>query len=176
MSSSHRSRRTVFRRIARHSHIEWLTYGRVYVDGDAKDDTLYALDAENGDPTWKRSIPTRASCSPAVADGTVYYGATRDGSEPARLWALDAVTDETVWTYDTDDGSVRALSAVADGTVYVPAFTITASVGGDGGSDGEGGGRSDGRLYAVDAATGEKEWVVGIERNVHSSPAVADGL
>ena len=59
------------------------------------------------------------------------------------------------WRYATD-GPVRSSPAVAEGTVYV--------------------GSTDGRLYAIDAATGREVWRVDVGSPVSSSPAVAGGL
>ena len=127
---------------------------------------LFALDAESGEPNWTFDLqwPT-VTCSPAVADGTVYVGchadggcpSTRDACDPpdrsARLCAVDADYGARKWTYDLT-GGVRSSPAVADGVVYL------------GGADG---------VSAVDAGDGTEAWRVEFGESVDSSPAVADG-
>ncbi|UPV74790.1 PQQ-binding-like beta-propeller repeat protein [Halorussus limi] len=184
--------------------------GRVYFGGES---AVYALDADSGSVAWSREIAAHPQSSPAVADGTVYYGAPSSGGEggpPAKLFALDAATGETVWSAGIEDISLRTSPAVADGTVYVAASsTRVCAFGGGGGvstetedgggttgsgettddrtesgatttSDAEGpdsncSGRNRGRLYAIDAASGEREWTAEFRTDTRSSPAVADG-
>ena len=63
--------------------------------------------------------------------------------------------NELVWKFKTD-GMVKSSPAVADGVVYV--------------------GSGDGRLYALDARTGEEKWSFKTDGGVASSPAVAGGV
>ncbi|HMB91438.1 MAG TPA: PQQ-binding-like beta-propeller repeat protein [Rhodothermales bacterium] len=58
------------------------------------------------------------------------------------------------WTFQTD-GPVRSTPALVDGTLYV--------------------GSGDGKLYAIDAATGNEQWRFETQGAIHASPAVADG-
>ncbi len=88
--------------------------------------------------------------SPAVADGTVYFG-SRDN----KLYALDAVTGAKRWEFETGSW-VESSPAIANGTVYF--------------------GSNDGRLYALDMHTGEKLWDFKTSYSIISSPAVADGI
>ena len=62
---------------------------------------------------------------------------------------------ESVWTFKTDVGNVGFVSspAIADGVVYV--------------------GSGDGRLYALDAGTGQEKWSFNTEGEVVSSPTIA---
>lgn len=101
--------------------------------------------------------------SPAFADRTLYLGTSH-----GRVVALDAATGTEQWTAvirndnstpDTEAHHRTELTspAVAQGRVYVGAHQA-------------------GRLYALDAATGELVWSAGlVGGNVRSSPAVADG-
>jgi outer membrane protein assembly factor BamB len=148
--------------------------GRVYFGAEIG---LHALDAVTGEKLWRRDVPTHSESSPAVGEGLVYYGAPdrSEGSVPARVWAFDAATGETAWTADVEDPMLRTSPAVADGTVYVAASSLrTCRSGGDDGQDCSGVTR--GRLYAFDAATGERRWTADIETDTRSSPAVADGV
>lgn len=156
--------------------------GRVYFGGE---NAVHSLDAGSGSVAWSREISTHADSSPAVVDGTVYYGATLTGDrrdesdDPARLWALDAATGETVWSAAIADTSLRISPAVADGTVYVAASSVRACTGVGGGTeDGESNcsGTNRGRLYAVDAASGDRQWTAEFQTDTRSSPAVADGV
>ena len=65
---------------------------------------------------------------------------------------------ESVWTFKTDVGNAAFVSslAIADGVVYV--------------------GSKDGRLYALDAETGQEKWSFKTGSPVPSSPAVAGGV
>ena len=118
-----------------------------------------ALDAETGDLEWDyREFDERENIdsSPAVDDGTVYFGGETS------LYALDAETGEEVWTRDIPM-HVDSSPAVADGVVYHGAP-----------SDSDMGPPA--RLLALDAASGETLWTAGIEdQSLRTSPAVADG-
>ena len=145
-----------------------LADGRVYVGSESG---LYALDADTGEIAWKRNdVQTHPDPSPAVVDGVVYYGApnTADGGPPARLRALDATTGDTRWTAGVDDVSLRTSPAVADGTVYVAASSMRTCIP----ESDDCSGTTRGRLYAVDAETGERRWTAGIATDTRSSPAV----
>ncbi|WP_327051620.1 PQQ-binding-like beta-propeller repeat protein [Halomicrococcus gelatinilyticus] len=145
-----------------------LADSRVYVGSESE---LCALDAATGDVAWQRTdVQTNADVSPAVVDGVVYYGApnTADDGPPANLYAFDAATGDTRWTTGIDDVSLRTSPAIADGTVYVAASsTRTCILESDDCS-----GTTRGRVYAVDAATGERQWMAPIETDTRSSPAV----
>lgn len=138
-------------------------------------DTLFALDAETGELAWSADVGTHPGATPAIADGRVYYGAPSDrASTPCRVWALDLQSGETEWTYDVEDESLRTAPAVADGTVYVSASSVRACLRGM--DEDQCSGVTRGRLYAVDAGTGDEEWVARTRTDTRSSPAVADGV
>jgi len=65
------------------------------------------------------------------------------------------LSNETLWNYTTG-GAVRSSPAVVDGVAYV-------------GSD-------DGKVYALDASTGDVIWSYATGGKVYSSPAVVDGV
>lgn len=132
---------------------------------------VYALDIDTGDVVWTRDISTHPDSSPAVVDGTVYYGApSNDGSgPPAHVWALDAASGETLWTSGIDDTSLRISPAVANSRVYVPASSTRICTD-------ECYGETRGRLYALDADSGDRQWMTEIKTDTRSSPAVADGM
>ena len=146
--------------------------GRVYFGAEG---VVHALDAEAGEVVWTRTVPTHADSSPAIADGVVYHAGPADaGPEtPAAVRAMDAATGETLWTAGADDMSPRTSPAIADGTVYVAANVDAACPAGD---DSGCYGKSQGRLYALDAASGERRWTIEIALDTRSSPAVAGGV
>jgi outer membrane protein assembly factor BamB len=146
------------------------------------DGRLYAIDAESGhqkwafeagqDPTYHNQVGFQSS--PAVVEGTVYVGC-RD----AHVYALDAATGRKKWDYPTSKSWVNGTPAVRAGTVYVGTsdtsrfmaldartgrlkFTYTAgayifssaALAGDLAYFGS----HNGRLYAVNAKTGDLAW------------------
>jgi outer membrane protein assembly factor BamB len=148
--------------------------GRVYFCGE---NAVYALDTDSGDEVWTRDISTHPDSSPAVVDGVVYYGAPIDvfWKSPAQVWALDASNGDTLWTAGIDDVSLRTSPAVAEETVYVAASSHRiCPAAGDGESQCSGVTR--GRLYALDATTGERDWIAPIKTDTRSSPAVAGNV
>ena len=157
-----------------------------YADGTivigSWDSYLYALDAATGAQKWRfhggedPDIHNQVGfqSSPAVVDGMVYVGC-RD----AHVYALDAATGRKKWDYPTSKSWVNGTPAVRDGTVYVGTsdtsrfmaldartgrlkFTYTAgayifssaALAGDLAYFGS----HNGRLYAVNAKTGDLAW------------------
>jgi outer membrane protein assembly factor BamB/predicted nucleic acid-binding Zn ribbon protein len=99
---------------------------------------------------WAFTTDGAINSSPAVANGTVYFG-SRDG----KVYALDAASGQERWQYQTGSW-VDSSPAVVGGIVYV--------------------GSNDGNLYALDANTGEELWTFKTAYPVVSSPAVAGGI
>jgi eukaryotic-like serine/threonine-protein kinase len=141
------------------------------------DGHCYAVDAASGRERWRYRTGGPVASSPALAGGRVFF-ISYDG----RVYALDAATGALVWKFATagekrfearglhgfqpkaqtyaDMFDVYLSSPVvtpgADGTVYV--------------------GSGDGRVYALDAATGTRRWATDTGEVVHASPALAAGL
>jgi eukaryotic-like serine/threonine-protein kinase len=98
--------------------------------------------------TFKTGAPVNSS--PAVYNGTVYFG-----SEDHNLYAVDALTGAQKWVFQA--GSfIESSPVVVSGVVYF--------------------GCNDGKLYALNAATGAKIWEYSTVYSLRSSPAVADGV
>lgn len=93
---------------------------------------------------WK--FDAEGATRPVVSGGTAYIG-THDG-----VTAVDTLTGEEVWSYETE-GEVRESPAFYDGTVYA--------------------GTSEGSMVAVDSRNGEEVWSVGLDGAVTTSPMVA---
>jgi outer membrane protein assembly factor BamB len=142
------------------------------VDGTAyfssRDGFLFALKAADGSEVWRCKIAEKTQTastdnwdyfdsSPTVVDGTIYLG-----SGDKRLYAIDAATGQTNWTF-LARGKLRSTPAVVDGVVYV--------------------GGLDGYLYALEAASGTNLWKFKTQGNgnfpvgeVFHAPAVVDGV
>ena len=96
-------------------------------------------------------ITTQTGSAQSTATGPTVYVGSRDGT----LYAVDTVTGNQQWAFESSDG-VFSSPTVVDGTVYV--------------------GSNDETLYAVDADTGEQEWAFTQPSGlVRSSPTVVGG-
>jgi outer membrane protein assembly factor BamB len=124
---------------------------------------VFCLNATTGEKIWMNytggDINRLIFSSPAVADGKVYIGSTysdrtRGGKVVGLVSCFNAETGARIWEFSTD-GSVESSPAVVDGKVYV-------------GSD-------DGRVYCLNALTGDFIWNE-IANVGFSSPAVVDGI
>jgi outer membrane protein assembly factor BamB len=132
---------------ARNSSSPTVVDGTVYAG--SWDQTIYALNVDDGTRLWRYGTEGRVTSSPAVVDGTVYVG-----SEDNNLYALDANEGDLQWRFGTGD-SIIGSPTVLDGVVYV--------------------GSQDGTLYAVDAADGETTvWTFDADAAITTTPAVTD--
>lgn len=122
-----------------------VTGNGVFIGGGFETRTVAAFD-HDGTRRWVRELAEYAS-TPAVAGGTVYYGAG-----DARVVTIDAATGERSWTAETD-GETTAAPTVVDGRVFV--------------------GTREGTLYALDAGDGTERWSVDLPGGLYRSAAVA---
>jgi len=106
--------------------------------------------APQGTVKWVFPTGGPVHSSPAVVNGTVYFG-----SRDHKLYALDADTGEKHWEFQAGSW-VDSSPAIADGVVYF--------------------GSNDGNMYAVDADTGEMIWVFETPYPISSSPAIAGDM
>lgn len=112
------------------------------------DHVIYGLDRESGDSVWTYETDGPVYTSPTVIDGVTFAG-----SDDGCLRALEE--GQTLWTFETGV-SIRSSPTVVDDTVFF--------------------GCSDGTVYAVDTATGERNWQAStMGTAVRSSPTVSDG-
>jgi eukaryotic-like serine/threonine-protein kinase len=105
---------------------------------------------DSGDLVWdfKTSYPVRSS--PAIADGTLYFG-----SDDYLLYAIDAKTGKEFWHYDTD--SPAGVSPLVDnGIVYY--------------------GAAGGYSYALNCENGQRRLRYGTRYAVYSSPVVDEDV
>ena len=86
--------------------------GRLYIA--IHNQGLLALDANTGSELWLAPMPGPQWSSPAVENGRVFVGSRDDH----KLYAFDAVTGNTLWTATTSDW-VQTSPAVSNGVVYI---------------------------------------------------------
>jgi outer membrane protein assembly factor BamB len=110
---------------------------------------LLAFEVRTGDLAWSRE-DLRGDVNPLAVDGLVYTSKQEGG-----FHALDAETAKDVWR-NSDVGKVGS-SAYGEGLVVV---------------------LGDGRLTALDAATGERKWSAEAASRIHGlyPIAIADGV
>ena len=126
----------------------WLAYGRTYEE--QRFSPLTQINRENVGQlglAWAKDMGTNRAqeSTPIVVDGILFLT-----SSWSRVFAIDAVSGETLWSFDPQVPGAYARKACCDvvnrgvavykGRVYV--------------------GSLDGRLFALDAKTGEKVWEV----------------
>jgi len=121
--------------------------GRVYV---ATAKGLIVLDAENGNLVCRfdTELPVAA---PTVDNGVVYLSGFDH-----KLYAINASTCATNWTFTGASAGYSANPLVADGRVYI--------------------GNRDGRFYAVNAANGSQVWSYQTSGPVMQSAAYDNGV
>src|SRR5262245_22070544 len=123
------------------------------------DGSFSAFDRHDWKARWQigRKGYDFAGASPAVADGTVYFGGAIDTNQPnmslkSSVHAVDALTGTEKWTL-TNKG-ISTSVAIADEVIYF----------GDG----------DRHLVAVNAKNGQDIWMFTASRNIRT-PAIMDG-
>ncbi|WP_200530679.1 PQQ-binding-like beta-propeller repeat protein [Halorubrum sp. LN27] len=118
----------------------------VFVGGGPDNGTVAAFD-HDGTERWRHELADYAS-TPAIADGTVVYGA----GDP-RVVAYDAASGEELWARRVV-GDATAPPTVADGRVLI--------------------GTRAGKLWALDIEDGAVDWTADLPGPVRRSVAVAD--
>ena len=123
-------------------------------------DGLYCLDIEDGGLIWKYPTIDKIDTTPCTAYGFVYFAPVDD-----KIYCLDADTGEKIWEYDIPL-YVSSSPTVADGKLYI----------GTGDSHSyEFHDLESGKIYCLDAITGEKIWEYDTTSRVYCTPAIADG-
>jgi quinohemoprotein ethanol dehydrogenase len=125
----------------------WLSYGRTY-----SQQRFSPLDQVNADTVkdlklaWYKDLPNDRSLNgtPLVVDGVMYF----EGSYNF-VYAVDAQSGETLWTYDPKDieasgERMRVMWDVSRGLGFWKGKVYVSTI--------------DGRLIALDAKTGERIW------------------
>jgi len=138
------------------------------------DGNVYAVDAATGRQRWMTHTGGPVASTPALAGDRV-FAVSYDG----RLYALDVHSGEVLWKFATEGErrfEAKGLHGMQPRTqtfadmydVYLSSPLVV---------DGKVVfGSGDGRVYAVDAASGKLAWKFATGDVVHASPAYADGL
>jgi eukaryotic-like serine/threonine-protein kinase len=125
------------------------------------DGNLYAVDAGSGKERWRTALGGAVFSTPAIS-GDVVVATARERT----IVALDRATGRVRWRFEAgpdapfDFGWDYWLSSP---TIAEDGRTVYA-------------GSGDGRLYALDLASGRKVWEFETDGRVRSSPAVSDGV
>jgi PQQ-dependent dehydrogenase (methanol/ethanol family) len=150
---------------------EWLTYGRDYAE--THHSPLVRVNADNVarlGVAWTYDVPTtgaRLEATPIVADGVMYASGPR-----SLVFALDARTGRELWRWDP------AIPDEAEGGPSVCCGDVNRGVAVYG--DKVFVGLLDGRLVALDRATGAIRWVVqttppGHDYSITGAPRIVRG-
>jgi polyvinyl alcohol dehydrogenase (cytochrome) len=155
---------------------QWAMYGhgaaRDFALPDSCESPIRSTSVGTLVPKWKLETEKTVTASPAVVDGVVYVG---DWS--GTMYAVDAESGATKWTFDVQDspgaafGPIVSSAAVADVEVVKGLAAQRLVVFGAGP-----------RLYALNAATGAEEWVFSLDSRdetfveIESSPVVWKGI
>jgi outer membrane protein assembly factor BamB len=111
---------------------------------------IQSLDAVSGKQLAPVKREHQAGTPLAIRDKTIYFGGWRKGN----VFALDAVTQRKKWEYD--NAGACSTPIIAENIIYVTC--------------------SDNKLYALDAATGEKLWITKPYKATLSAPIIAHGV
>ena len=152
-------------------HSPLVANGVVYFEADlwgSPDSHLYAIDAANGELLWKYKVEDslRLFSTPVVANGIVSFIS-------GALITLDSKTSELMWNIEALDETFTDQTAVDDvvyvGSNYHESKSTCRGVDCDRRTD-------RGRLYALDAATGEVIWRYGTQEDSVWGSTVADDV
>ena len=147
----------------------WLAHGRTYEE--RRFSPLTGINKENVSElglVWSKDMGTNRAleATPIVVDGIMFFTSTW-----SRVYAVDALTGETIWKFDPKVPGEWARKACCDivnrGVAVYNGKVYSASL--------------DGRLFAINAETGELVWEVDtiIDRTrsytITGAPRVAKG-
>lgn len=140
----------------------WLSFGY-----DSRNTSHRAVSGptEGAEVQWSHQTDGRILSSPAVADGSVYFG-----SWDGKMYSVDSETGDENWSFETGErkpvygsergapfpetGGIGSSPCFHDGKLYFGAY--------------------DGYLYCLDSANGEEVWKRETNSIIRSSPVVAD--
>jgi cobaltochelatase CobN len=117
-------------------------------------DSIFALDAENGDQIWSAGINGSIS-SPALSFGRLYVGS--DDKPQGHISCFDAANGSLIWRAESS-GPVKSSPLVMDGLVY---FGTSCD---------------EGTIYALHVGNGSLAWSYSIGAFIMSSASASDGV
>ena len=165
---------------------------------------VLAFDASDGDGQWATSIDRSSALSPTLVGNELFFHGTDGAEDPSTGYRIDTANGEELWAANLDDDGPRGVPVVDDGTVYVvnadvngnDQIRIAALSGTDGSEEWQEPlsdstydeaygltyadgtiyvGTNGGKVYAVDADSGEENWVFEDISEVRTIPVLADG-
>jgi outer membrane protein assembly factor BamB/class 3 adenylate cyclase len=169
--------------------------GGLYVGSESG--SLYKVDSKTGEQVWSVNVGGPITRGPAYADGVIYVGATG-----GRFSAIDVSTHGERWRVELGPGQVGT-PTVGDGRVYVgrgllatvPPHDLVALDVRDGsvpwsfasptGQQVYAGGLAngvvygvseDGNLYALDAATGDRQWTAETDGSIGTLAGLVENV
>ena len=115
----------------------------------------YCLNTSDGSIIWQRSLNGAIFSSPAVHNGRMFIGVDQVALGGGRMFCLDAMTGDSLWSIFHDyGGSIYASPAVSDSLLYYASLNFHA--------------------YCVKQSTGEIVWDWPFNDQILSSPAIAN--
>ena len=131
--------------------------GKLYFGTGYGQPKIYAVSAENGSDIWVKSVDLPVWGSPTISGELIYFGLGNGNFVDSHqvptggVVALNLKTGEEVWSFQTEDAVLTAISFLKDYVYF---------------------GCRDGYVYALDAKTGDIFWKSSIDTPIVSSPAV----
>jgi|GEM_PF-2760922 len=124
-----------------------------------------------GTVRWDDSFSGKPPAAPTVVGDTAYFGAVTASDIDRRAGAVAAydVANGDIRWQRTGLGGLESAPSVVDGTAYVATAAVRDNVPYESEADGAGG------LYALDAESGETQWVRNDSQIWTSGPVHADG-
>ena len=123
--------------------------GNVYFS--AWDGSVNAVKIKGVEPLWHVNVHDTITTQPEVSAGKIIVGTGRGA-----VIALDEKTGRTLWSFDTNCGSISAKPILADGVVFV--------------------GAESGPMFVLDARTGKQTGFLAGENGVAGNPVYSDGV
>lgn len=101
---------------------------------------MYALNIRNGSLVWKFETPKVIHSTPAVSDGKVYFGCW-----DSKVYAVNALTGEKVWDYQTGlDANLNMMTGIQSSPSVIDSLVVVGS--------------RDASIYALHNKTGKLIW------------------
>lgn len=127
---------------------------------------MYALNIGSGQQQWRfRTYTSGLMSDPAVANGTVYFGAFGDQDRPGEIYALNAKTGRELWKFRVDSRVSSSLS-VGENRLYLACSSGMVNIGYY---------DHENYVYALNTETGQVKWRFEANGRPFGNPSVARG-